>query len=409
MNQNNTDLKKQIIIFFAAAFFFAIGGSVYETIFSNFLNDVCKISDTGRGWLELPRELPGLAVVFMTGLLAAISMNRLGVLSILIYIAGVLGLMFVEPVYGIIVFLMMVVSTGQHLIMPIQSTIALSLGQEHNRGRRVSQTRLVQSMGNIVGAGFVAVYFAKNPIDHTNAITKDFHPAFIFSIIAAFVGAIFYFKLHIPELKKKRAKPILRKKYSLYYCLEFLFGARKQIFLTFGPWVLIRHFERNVSEIASLYLIASIIGFITKPIIGYSIDKLGEKKVLITDAILLIVVCLGYGYSEQIAVNFGYAKYGYVIASACYVLDHLLFDFGAARNTYLSKIIHSRDELSGTLATGVSVNHVASMALPPIAGFIWATLGFTNLFTIAAFLALFIVFAATKIPNKAKLDELAKA
>jgi MFS family permease len=286
--------------------------------------------------------------------------------------------------------------------MPVQSTIALSLGDDRNKGQRVSQTRLIQSIGNIIGAGFVAFYFTHNPIDKAAAATSDFRPAFIFSIIAAFIGAIFYFRLHIPELKKKQAKPILRKKYKLYYCLEFFFGARKQIFLTFGPWVLIRHFNRNVSDIAKLYLIASVIGFITKPVIGYCIDNLGEKKVLITDALILVFVCLGYGYSERI----GGHEYGFMIASACYVLDHLLFDFGSARNTYLSKIIHVKDELSGTLATGVSVNHIASMALPPVAGYIWMKFGFTNLFTIAAFMAMFIAAAAARIPNKAALDKI---
>jgi hypothetical protein len=37
-----------------------------------------------------------------------------------------------------------------------------------------------------------------------------------------------------------RRKMVYRREYSRFYVLNILYGARKQVFLTFGPWVMIK-------------------------------------------------------------------------------------------------------------------------------------------------------------------------
>ncbi len=90
-------------------------------------------------------------------------------------------------------------------------------------------------------------------------------------------------KAHPPALHLK-----FHKEYRLYYWLSILFGTRKQIFLTFAPWVLVTVFNQPVTMLATLLTIGGICGVAFQPLLGKAIDKLGEKTVLITEAVLLI-------------------------------------------------------------------------------------------------------------------------
>ena len=124
-----------------------------------------------------------------------------------------------------------------------------------------------------------------------------------------------------------RPRLIVRRRYWLYYLLCVLFGARKQVFITFGPWVLIKVFHRSVSTFAKLRIVNSLLTAFTHPFIGNLIDRWGERRVLMVDSFLLMVVCLGYGVSHR----FGSAGAS-GLAFACFVLDEVMFGFGMARH-----------------------------------------------------------------------------
>jgi MFS family permease len=191
---------------------------------------------------------------------------------------------------------------------------------------------------------------------------------------------------------------LIRKRYSLYYFLELLFGARKQIFITFGPWVLIKAHGHEASDIARLLLIASASGLVFKPLSGLAIDRFGERMVLVADGVILAAVCIGYGYAGFFTAS---AEGAAALAGACFIADNLLFSLGAGRSIYVSRLTVDREELTATLAMGVSVNHIVSMLLPAAAGLIWVSLGYEAVFLGAAVLALGIAFAATFVPRKA--------
>ena len=217
---------------------------------------------------------------------------------------------------------------------------------------------------------------------------------------AAAVAGIIYGLMHIPRLHRPRAKLVIRRKYSLYYVLEFFFGARKQIFLTFGMWVLIRIYQQPASTIAALLVTASAIGIVFKPLAGLAIDRFGERAVLVVDGLILAVVCMGYGYAGHVA---GPAT-ALTIVKICFISDNLLFSLGTARTTYLSRLTDSHQEITSTLAMGVSINHIASMLIPALAGFVWVVYGFEQVFLGAACLALAIVAISSLVPPKAHRD-----
>jgi predicted MFS family arabinose efflux permease len=115
------------------------------------------------------------------------------------------------------------------------------------------------------------------------------------------------------------------------------------------------------------------------------------------DGIALAFVCVGYGFAETITGNIDTAR---VLASVCFVADNLLFALGTGRSVYVSRLAKSAQEMASTLAMGVSVNHIASMIIPAIGGFIWETFGYERVFTVAALLALFIAVIASRVPGR---------
>ncbi len=133
---------------------------------------------------------------------------------------------------------------------------------------------------------------------------------------------------------------------------------------------------------------------------GLAIDRFGERAVLIVDGLILAVVCIGYGYAGHVAGP----DTALTIVKICFIADNLLFSLGTARTTYLSRLTDSHQEITSTLAMGVSINHIASMISPVIAGFVWVVYGFERVFLGAACLALAIVAISSLVPPKAHRD-----
>ncbi|MFA5863711.1 MAG: MFS transporter [Phycisphaerae bacterium] len=389
MNEKAGPLKFQLFLFLCAVGCMAAAGSINDSIFNNFLNDTFKLSAKTRGWLELPREMPGFMVVAMTGILAALPVTGLGRVGVLGFVGGMIGLGLFGFHYWPMVLMMMLASSGMHLLMPVTASIALALGNEKNRGKRMGQTGAVETMGIILGTGFVWLLFSKT--------SPQYRMGFICAAVVASVAILIYSLMHIPHLHQPRSKLVFRKKYALYYLLELMFGARKQIFLTFGPWVLITVYHRPANTIANLLMIAAVIGIVFKPAIGFTIDRFGERGVMIADGLALIFVCLGYGYAHRLTANPNHAL---LIASGCYIADNLLFAMSSARAIYLSRLTDNPQELTSTLAMGVSINHVVSMTIPILAGTIWTVFGYENVFLAAAVLAVLISGLAMFVPRR---------
>jgi MFS family permease len=106
-------------------------------------------------------------------------------------------------------------------------------------------------------------------------------------------------------------------------------------------------------------------------LIGVLIDKIGEKKVLSWEAAILIFVCLGYAFADNILPGGG----AVIMISICYILDQMLSAVGMARATYLRKIALEPEDVSPTLSTGISIDHIVSMTIPFLGGYMWYSHG----------------------------------
>ena len=78
----------------------------------------------------------------------------------------------------------------------------------------------------------------------------------MFAVSAGIIGLGFFSSLRItgdsaPDAHKRRF--YFRKKYAKYYMLEVFYGARKQVFFTFGPYVLVLFYGANAMVISALF------------------------------------------------------------------------------------------------------------------------------------------------------------
>ncbi len=380
--------RGHLFLFFTATLAVSAAMGVNDGVFNNFLRDSFKSMDAlGRGGLEFPRELPGFLVVVMAGLLYRLPVTRLGVVGAVLFALGLVGLAIFGRSFYLMVIMMTLASSGAHMLMPVTSSIALATCDPARRGWRLSQVRVCQTIGILFGGGIIWLLF--------ESLGCGYRTCFLWGAFIAGSGGIVYSLMHIPELKKPRPRLTFDSKYKLYYVLELLFGARKQVFLTFGSWVLVKEYGRPAQEIAALLVIASIIGLAFKPLIGLLIDSMGERFVLMLDGIVLALICLCYGYAQYMLSGKG----PLYIVMCCYVADSLMFSLGMARSTYVSRITSSHHELSSTLAMGVSMNHIASMVLPFLAGIVWINYGYETVFLIAGCIALLTTVIAHRIPS----------
>jgi len=379
------------MLFYGIVILMSAAAGIHESTFNNFLSDTFHLKAGSRGWLELPREAPGFLVVVMTGLLAALPVTRMGIVGTATMAFGLTGLAVFGKSFWPMFAMMVINSAGLHLLQPVGSSIAIGLSDAATRGKRLGQQGSFEKVGVILGTGFVWLMY--------NKVKPQYQMGFLCAGGLAACASIVYSRMHIPHLHQPRARMVFRKKFMLYYLLELCFGARKQIFITFGPWVLIKIYGQPAASIAGLMMTTAVIGIFFKPIAGLAIDRFGERAVLVADALLLVFVCLGYGY----AANWmGGAEHARVLACACFIMDDLLFSLGTGRSVYASRLADNPQELTSTLAMGVSINHLVSMLIPTVAGLVWDHLGYQRVFLAAAILAFAISALAWHVPAKKK-------
>lgn len=374
--------REAFFLFMAVGALTGLATGLHDTTFNNYLNDTFHISEVVRGALEFPRELPGMLVALISGLLCFLPDTRLGVLAMILSALGSLGLALFSPVFGVMAFWMFINSAGSHLYMPVATSVGVSLAEKGAVGKRLGQLQGVNTAAMLIASLIIWVGFSR--------LNLSYSAVFALGAIAASIAAVFMFKI-IPQRKERtKVRISLKKKYTLYYVLNVLFGTRKQVFLTFGPWVLIKIFGQSPATFAALALVGNVAGVFIKPLIGRAIDRFGEKRVISVESVMLVFVCLGYGFAEKL----GLGQYALYLVFFCYMMDQLLYAVKMSHSTYLYKIVDTPDDLTPTLAMGVSIDHVFSMIIPVFGGLLWAKAGYEYVFMAAAVVALVNFVAA---------------
>ncbi|MEI8242869.1 MAG: MFS transporter [bacterium] len=375
-----------LLLFLVAVSLLSATGNMFETTFNNFLSDTYNMRADARGALEFPRELPGFLTVLTVAALVFLSETRVAAVAALATGLGLLGMAFFGGSWTAMLVTLTVWSLGIHLIMPVRSSIAMDLAPGATRGRRLGQISGVAVAASIAGCGLVWLLM--------RAYGKEsYQLIFLIAGLGALAAGGVLLAMRMPGAHLARTGLVWNNRYRLYYVLAFLFGARKQIFITFGPWVLIKVFHQPAIIFAQLLIASAMLGMLFQPLLGRAIDRFGERRILMLDAVVIFLICLGYGF----AGHWGTSGLALWLLYACFVIDQLFFGAGMARDIYLSRIVVRKEDIAPTLSLGVTINHAVSMSIPWLGGWVWEAYGYDKVFLGAAAVALAMFLFACRV------------
>ncbi len=357
-------------VFLAGVLLLGINNGILTATFNNYLFDSFHVSASARGLIEFPRELPGFAMIFVTGALAAFSLRSWTMLVGLTTGVGILGLGYLSPNMSLMIFWMMLWSLGDHLFITAEATIGLKLAEANRAGRRLGQLTGARNLSMILGTGAVWLLMDRLGVRYAGV--------YAVAAATAILAAVAFSRLRLPgDGGGDHRRFVLKKRYTRFYLLNIFWGARKQLFLTFSPWVLVSVFHTPPQTIALLVMAAAVGGVVFRQYFGLAVDRFGERAVLVVDGVAMAAICLGFALSVNI-----YLLYG------LFVLDSLMFATRIARITYLNKIAADKREIAPTLSMGLTLDHAVSMIVPFLGGFLWDASGYPAVFLAALVLGL---------------------
>ena len=353
---------------------------LYKGVLDNFLVEVVAMGEMDRGVTEFFRELPGIALIFILAAFYMLSAQTLYKIGALVMLIGMAMHAALPPTKILIILAICVYSIGEHIQIGMKSTLSLQFAKPDRGGAALGFQNSSSQIGTLVGYLVIVGLFSFLP---TGGDT--YRLVFAAAAVLALISLLLSAKVSgHSETDKNKRRFYFHKKYIKYYMLEMFYGARKQVFLTFGPYVLILHYGANAATISLLFAISAVACFFTSPIVGRIIDKLGYKTVMVADTLILVIVCFFYGFAHHLFPE----NIAFIVCCVNYVLDAIISQASMASNVYVQALSDNQDEVKATISTGVSINHVITIFIALFGGWIWQTLGIETLFIISAVLGL---------------------
>jgi hypothetical protein len=319
-------------------------------LFNNFAVEVAGLEGRHVGVIQSVREVPGFLALLAVFVLLLIKEHRLSAVSILFLGLG-LGATGLLPSYPGLLFTTLIMSFGFHYFETTKQSLTLQYFDENTSPWVFGKLRSLSAASNI-GVG-VLIYVAASSLNFTQ----------VYLLIGGLITAAalwgFFQEPADRNLVPQRKKMIFRRKYWLFYFMTFMGGARRQIFMAFAVFLLVKKFQFSVQEVTALFIINNIINYFLSPMIGKAVIRFGERKVLSVEYSALMIVFLAYATVES-----------RIIVGVLYILDHIFFNFAIAIQTYFQKIGDPRD-IAPSMAVGFTINHLAAVFLPAIGGLLW--------------------------------------
>jgi len=381
----------QFKVFLLSLLITGLSYGLYKGMLDNFLAEVVGMGEMDRGVMEFFRELPGIMLVLILAVFYMLSAESLYKAGAIIMLVG-MGMNALLPATKVLATLAICMySLGEHIQLGMKNTLSLKYAKPGRGGAALGAQSAMSQIGTLVGYLVIVVAFS---------ILAEAQPYKLFFCIAALlagISAACAMKITgKSETDATKRRFYFHKKYHKYYMLEMFYGARKQVFFTFGPYVLILFYGANAAVISLLFAISAIACFFASPIVGRIIDKLGYKVVMVADTLILVIVCFFYGFAHHIFPK----EIAFIVCCVNYVLDSIISLASMASNIYVQDLADNEEEVKATISTGVSINHVITVFIALFGGWIWQTLGIELLFIASAVLGLCnSAYAATIKPK----------
>lgn len=375
--------RRPITLLFVMALTMPIAFNGWSALLNNFVIEVANFDGADIGLLHTVREIPGFLAVGVIAVILFIREQVLAMISLMMLgVATAVTAWF--PSLGGLLFVTLFSSIGFHYYETVNQSLQLQW---------LPKDRAPQVLGWLVAMGSAATAVVYGLIVLTwDRFDLSYNTVFMLTggvtaLLALFCLIAFpQFDAPTPQTKKI----VLRRRYWLYYALQFMAGARRQIFIVFAGFMMVEKFGFEVHELTSLYLINLVINIMAAPMLGKAVARFGERRTLIFEYTGLAIVFAAYG-------GIYWFGWGVLLAAILYVIDHVLFALALALKTYFQKIADPAD-IAPTAAVAFTINHIAAVFLPALLGLLWVVSP-GAVFGLAAAMALISLALSLLIPR----------
>ncbi|MFW5771546.1 MAG: MFS transporter [Spirochaetota bacterium] len=327
-----------------------VGLQGWRTLFNNFAVEQAYLEGFHIGIIQGIREVPGFLTLLAIYVMLIIREHRLSAISVLILAAGVTCTGFFPNFAGLIVTTL-VMSFGFHYYETTNQSLTLQYFDKATSPWVFGKLKSLSSAANI-GIG-LTILLMSNFMSYTQ----------MYVLIGVTVAAAGIWALREDptsvDIVPQHKKMIFRKKYWLFYLLTFLAGARRQIFVAFAVFLMVKVFKYSIQMVTILFVVNNVVNYFLAPMIGKAIIHFGERKVLSLEYFSLVFIFIAYAFTDSA-----------IAVGILYVLDHVFFNFAIAIRTFFQKIADPAD-IAPSMAVGFTINHIAAVAIPAFGGLLW--------------------------------------
>lgn len=359
-----------------------VGLQTWMILFNNFAVELAGLNGQQVGGIQSVREIPGFLALLVIYVLLVIREHRLAALSIILLGIGIAATGFF-PSYAGLLATTLLMSFGFHYYETVNQSLTLQYFSKRTSPLVFGRLRSLAAASTIVAS--LLIFLLGGMVSYTTIYL-------LLGCLVTVAGlwALFQDPTH-DRIAVQHRKMIFRRRYLLYYFLTFMAGARRQIFIAFSVFLLVKVFDFSVREVTLLFIVNNIINFFVSPLIGRAIVRFGERLVLSVEYGGLILVFLTYAFTDSKSV-----------VILMYLLDHMLFNFSIAIRTYFQKVADPQD-IAPSMAVGFTINHVAAVVIPVLGGLIWM-IDYRIPFVLGAMMSIISLVAVQKIPGTAALE-----
>src|SRR6056297_3739925 len=350
--------QRPVTLLFLMAIAMPLSFATWSALLNNFVIEAAQFDGADIGWLHTVREIPGFLAVGVIVVILFVREQTLAMISlVMLGVATALTAWF--PSMGGLLFITLISSIGFHYYETVNQSLQLQWLPKDRAPQMLGLLVSAASAATLVAYGVIVVTWRAYDLSYNFVYMAS--GALTLIIVAYCLLMMPHFEAPNPQLKRL----IVRRRYWLYYALQFMSGARRQIFVVFAAFMMVERFGFEVHEITALFLINFLANMLFAPLMGRAVARWGERNALAFEYAGLICVFLAYG-------GIYWLGWGVAIAAGLYVIDHLFFALAFAMKTYFQKIADPGD-IAPTAAVAFTINHIAAVFLPAALGYLWLT------------------------------------
>jgi len=376
--------RQPLFLLYLMAAALPISFATWSALLNNFVIEAAGFTGVEIGWLHTVREIPGFLAI---GVIAVLLVMREQVLAIVaLILLGVATAVTAQfPSFGGLLVVTVLSSIGFYYFETVNQSLQLQWIDKKIAPQVIGKIAAVGAGASLVAYGLIVVTWHWLELSYNTV----FMVAGLITIAIAVYCALAFPQFAAPNPQNKSM--VLRRRYWLYYLMQFMSGARRQIFVVFAAFMMVERYGMDVRALTALFMVTYLINMLIAPTIGRWIARFGERRMLVVEYGGLTAVFIGYG------MLYVY-EWSWHVAAGLYVLNHMFFSMAFAIKTYFQKIADPAD-IAPTAAVAFTINHIAAVFLPAGLGYLWI-ISPKAVFTLAAAMALISMLLALLVPDE---------